>query len=79
MKYRAFIDRRIHELIIVGYAPEPFTTESFREWAAKKAKELHMYGWAWISGDGATGKTDRAIPVHWEEVWLDGPDALSLA
>lgn len=71
MKYRAFIDRSSHELVIVGYAPAPFTTMSFREWADKKAIELHMYGWSWIEGDGATGKTDRAILDRWEEIWLD--------
>ena len=74
MKYRAFIDRTIHELIIVGYAPDPFTAESFKQWASMKTKELLMYDWAWIAGDGATGKTDRAIPDSWEEVWLDGPE-----
>ena len=74
MKYRAFIDRKLHELVIVGYAPAPFTATSFREWADKKAKELHMYGWGFIEGDGTTGKTDRAIFARWEEVWLDGPE-----
>ena len=79
MKYRAFIDRKDHELVIVGFAPEPFTAESFKEWAGRKANELKMSDWGWISGDGTNGKTDRAIPFQWEEVWLDGPEVDQVA
>lgn len=63
---KAYVDTTDHSLVVIGYAPKPFTTTQFLQWVEEQVSRLNLNGWGWID-------ENRAIPSSWKEITLPLP------